>query len=163
MGSIEEFERENDGSSSPPHELVFSGVLTPKPPPRTSNPSPNSKHPKTGQRLPTSDDHLPPLSQSCEAQKSIFFSPWPSRNTPKPSAPSALGILLTPILANKSANDLEKFKNIRLWCAQISRQLLSEKMQSAKQYPQPHTSGAHTGPFAQIQNREEARSVSLQG
>ncbi|XP_051264220.1 uncharacterized protein LOC127367945 [Dicentrarchus labrax] len=106
MDSIEEFERENDCSSSPVQDLVFSGVLTPKPPPRTSDPSPNSKHPKTGERLTTSDDHLPPLIQSCcEAQKSLFFSPRSSRNCPQPSAPSALGILLTPILPNKSEND----------------------------------------------------------
>ncbi|XP_044026171.1 ankyrin repeat domain-containing protein 33B-like [Siniperca chuatsi] len=105
MDSIEEFERENDGSSSPPQELVFSGVLTPKPPPRTSDHSPNSKHPKTRERLPTSDDRLPPLIQSGEAQTSVFFSPRASRNTPKPSAPSALGILLTPILAKKSENE----------------------------------------------------------
>lgn len=101
MDSIEEIERENDGSSSPPQELVFSGVLTPKPPPRTSD----CKHLKAGERLPTSDDHLPPLKQSFDAQKSIFFSPRPSRNTPKPSAPSALGILLTPIVANKSESE----------------------------------------------------------
>ncbi len=109
MDSIEEFESENDGSSSPPQELVFSGVLTPKPPPRTSDQSLYSKHPKTGI---TSDDHLPPLIQSCEAQKSSFFSHRPSRNTPKLSAPSALGILLTPILAHKSENELgtEKLK-----------------------------------------------------
>lgn len=114
MDSIEEFESENDGSSSPPQELVFSGVLTPKPPPRTSEHSPNSKHPKTGERLTTSDDHLPPLIQSCEAQKSSFFSQRPSRNTPKPSASSALGILLTPILANKSENEsgTEKSKTL---------------------------------------------------
>lgn len=104
MDSIEEFDRENDGSSSPLRELVFSGVLTPKPPPRTDN-SPNTKPPQTAERLTPSDDHLPPLTQSCEAQKSIFFSPRPSRNTPKPSAPSTLGILLTPILANKSQNE----------------------------------------------------------
>ncbi|XP_039637373.1 inversin-A-like [Perca fluviatilis] len=91
MDSIEEFERDNDGSYLPPQELVFSEVLNPKPPPRTSEHSSNSKHPKPG------DDHLPPLKQS-----SIFFSPRPSRNTPKPSAPSALGILLAPILSHKS-------------------------------------------------------------
>ncbi|XP_033505041.1 uncharacterized protein LOC117271062 [Epinephelus lanceolatus] len=101
MDSIEEFERENDDSSSPPPELVFSQVLTPKPPQH----SPNSKHAKTGERLTTSDDHLPPLKQSCEASKSMFFSPRPGRNTRKPSAPSALGILLAPILTNKSETD----------------------------------------------------------
>uniref|UniRef100_A0A4W6DPJ3 Uncharacterized protein n=1 Tax=Lates calcarifer TaxID=8187 RepID=A0A4W6DPJ3_LATCA len=105
MDSIEEFERENDGSYSPPQDLDFSAVLTPKPPPRTSDHSPNSKHHKTGERLTTSDDHLPPLIQSCDAQKSIFLSPRPSRNMAKPCAPSALGILLTPILSNKSESE----------------------------------------------------------
>ncbi|XP_071334898.1 uncharacterized protein [Trachinotus anak] len=102
MDSIEEFERENDGSSSPLQGLDFSGVLAPKTP---SDHSPNSKHPKTEERLTTNDDHLPPLLQSCEAQKSIFFSPRPSRNTLKPSATSALGILLTPIITNKSESE----------------------------------------------------------
>lgn len=103
MGSIEEFDRENEGSL-PPQELVFSGVLTPKPPPHTSDRSPNSMHPKIGHRLPPSEDHLPPLTQCRKAQQSTFFSPRPSRNTPKPGAPSALGILLTPILNNRSEN-----------------------------------------------------------
>ncbi|XP_027140043.1 uncharacterized protein LOC113746864 [Larimichthys crocea] len=102
MGSIEEFDRENDGSTPPPQELVFSGVLTPNPPPRISDHSPNSKHPKTGERLTASDDHLPPLIQRYEIQKSLFFSPRPKRNPPMTSA---LGILLTPILANKCDNE----------------------------------------------------------
>lgn len=105
MDSIEEFERENDCSSSTPQELVFSGILTPKPPPRTSDQSPNSSHPKTVERLNTCDDHLPPLTSTSEAHKSIFFPPRPNRNTPNPSAPSALGILLTPILALKSESE----------------------------------------------------------
>lgn len=107
MGSIEEFDRENESSSSPPQELVFSGVLTPKPPPRFPNHSPNSTHPKPGERLNLSDDRLPPLIQSCEPQKSILPSPRPSR----PSAPSALGILLTPIHARKSENYPEAEKS----------------------------------------------------
>lgn len=98
MDSIEEFDRDNDCSSTP-QELVFSGILTPKPPPRNFDNSPNSSHPKTVQI--TSDDHLPPLTLSCEAQKSIFFSPRPNRNTTNPSASSALDILLTPIRAHK--------------------------------------------------------------
>ncbi|XP_034436247.1 uncharacterized protein LOC117758568 [Hippoglossus hippoglossus] len=100
MDSIEEFERENDGSSSSPQELDFSGVLTPKPLPRTYHHFPNSSHLKT-----TSGYHLPPLIHSGEAQKSILFSPRPNRNTPKPSTPSALGILLTPIVANKTKSE----------------------------------------------------------
>uniref|UniRef100_A0A3B4WLH5 Ankycorbin-like n=2 Tax=Seriola lalandi dorsalis TaxID=1841481 RepID=A0A3B4WLH5_SERLL len=103
MDSIEEFERENDSSSSPPQELNFSGVLTHK---THSDHSPNCKHRKTGERPTAIRDHLPPLIQICEPQKSIFFSPRPSRNTPKPSATSTLGILLTPILANKSESEL---------------------------------------------------------
>lgn len=113
MDSIEEFDRENDDSSSPLQELVFSRVLTPKPPSRTDNSS-NPKYPQTGERLTPSDDHLPPLTQCAEAQKSSFFSPRPSRNTPKPSAPSTLGILMTPILAHKGENEqgTEKIKMI---------------------------------------------------
>ncbi|KAG7240248.1 hypothetical protein INR49_027059 [Caranx melampygus] len=99
MDSIEEFEREDDGCSSPPQEIDFSGILTPKIP---SDCSPKSVHPKTRERLVNTEDHLPPLKQSYEAQKSVLFSPRPSRNTPAPGAPSALDILLTPILANKS-------------------------------------------------------------
>ncbi|XP_069370614.1 uncharacterized protein [Paralichthys olivaceus] len=100
MDSIEEFERENDGSSSLPQELDFSGVLTPKPLPRTCHHFPNATPLKI-----TPDDHLPPLIQRCEAQKSILFSPRPNRNTHKPSAPSALRILLTPIVANKTESE----------------------------------------------------------
>ncbi|KAK1889244.1 Ankyrin repeat domain containing protein 63 [Dissostichus eleginoides] len=94
MDSIEEFEREQDACSSPP-QLVFSGVLTPKPPPRTSDHHNNFTHPKTG------DDHLPLPKLSCEAQTSYF----PSGNIHRPSAPSALGILLSPIPSNKSEAD----------------------------------------------------------
>ncbi|CAB1425538.1 unnamed protein product [Pleuronectes platessa] len=100
MDPIEEFERENGGSSSSPQELDFSAVLTPKPLPRTCHPFPNSNHLKT-----TSDYQLPPLIQSGQAQKSILFSPRPNRNTSKPSTPSALGILLTPIVANKTESE----------------------------------------------------------
>uniref|UniRef100_A0A3Q3JXK3 Uncharacterized protein n=1 Tax=Monopterus albus TaxID=43700 RepID=A0A3Q3JXK3_MONAL len=103
MDSMEECERENNGSSVPSQELVFSGVLTSTPPPRTSDNSP--KHPKAVERLTTCDDHLPPLARGCEAQRSNFFSPWSNKNTPKPTASSALGLLLTPILAYKGEND----------------------------------------------------------
>lgn len=97
-GSLEEFETENDGSSSPPQELLFSGALTPKAPPRTSDSSPNSKQPK---RLSTSDGHLPPLGpQRCEAQKSVSC-----RNASRPGASAALGLLMTPIPAAKSEPD----------------------------------------------------------
>lgn len=101
MDSIEEFDRENDGCSSP-LECDFSGILTPK---ISSDCSPKSVHPKTRERLVNAEDHLPPLKQSYEAQKSIFFSPRPSRNAHKPSALSALEILLTPILANKTGGE----------------------------------------------------------
>nr|XP_008302606.1 PREDICTED: inversin-A-like [Stegastes partitus] len=104
MDSIEEFEAENEGSSSPPQDQVLSGASTPAPPPLTYNHPPNSKHSK-----PNSADHLPPLTQSCEAQKSVFFSPQPNRNTNKPSspsAPSALSVLLTPLLARKTDTEL---------------------------------------------------------
>lgn len=92
MGSIEELDRENDGSSE---------VLIPKPPPRTSDHSPNYKDPKA--RLSTSDDCLPSLAQSRHAQN-VIFSPRPSRRATSP--------LFTPFLANKSKNDAatEKLK-----------------------------------------------------
>lgn len=102
MDSIEELETETDGCCPPPHQLDFSGVLTPKIPPDCS---PRSVHPKTRDRVVNTDDHLPPLKHNYEAQKSVFFSPQPSRNTPKPSAPSALEILLTPHLASKSEGE----------------------------------------------------------
>ncbi|KAF0023240.1 hypothetical protein F2P81_023870 [Scophthalmus maximus] len=105
MDSIEEFDRESDGSSAPPQELLFSGVLTPRPPPRSSDHSP------TCDRLTTPDDHLPPLLRSSEAQKSIFFSPRPNRNTHRPRAPCALGILLTPIVTNTSERGSETQKS----------------------------------------------------
>ncbi|XP_038583448.1 uncharacterized protein LOC119909336 [Micropterus salmoides] len=105
MDSIDEFERGSECSTLHPQELVFSRVLTHTPLPRTSDHSPNYEHPKTGRKLSTSDYHLPPLIQSCQAQTCIFFSPRPGRNIPEPSAPSALGILLTPILANKSMHE----------------------------------------------------------
>lgn len=99
MDSIEEFERETDGSCSSPQELIFSGVLTPKPPPRIPD------HPKPGERVTSSEDHLPSLTPSGEATKSTFFSPRPGRNSPKPGAPCALGILLTPILTKRSEKE----------------------------------------------------------
>lgn len=103
MNSIEEFETENEGASSPPPDLVLSEVSTLAPRPCIL---PNLKHPKTEGRPTTSDDPLPPLTMGCEAQRSTLFSPRPSRNSHRPSAPSALGILMTPILANKSENEL---------------------------------------------------------
>lgn len=110
MGSIDEFETESEGSSRPPQNVVFSRVATPKNQARTPDHSPDSKQSKTSQRLTTIDEHLPPLRQSCEAQKSIFFSPRLSRNPVKLSAPSALGVLMTPILVNQSENESEKTK-----------------------------------------------------
>lgn len=90
MGSIEE--TENDDDSSPPRGLVFSGVLTPKPPLRY-------KQGKGGQKLHLSTDHLPALGQ--KSDKSALLSP-------ADCAPSALGILLTPILCHKRWTDAEK-------------------------------------------------------
>lgn len=89
MGSIEET---GNDDSSPPRGLVFSGVLTPKPPLR-------SKQVKSGQKLHLSTDHLPALGQKSE--KSLLLSPTDC-------APSALGVLLTPILSRKSRTDAEK-------------------------------------------------------
>ncbi|CAJ1077423.1 ankyrin repeat domain-containing protein 33B-like [Xyrichtys novacula] len=106
MDSIEEFEREDDSFTSSPQKLVFSGVLTPKPPPRSLDRTPNPKQ-KDGERLTPCDDLLPPLTLSCEAQKSLFFSPRPGRNSPKRNGPSALEILLTPILAKKNQDESE--------------------------------------------------------
>ncbi|KAF3702663.1 Ankyrin repeat domain-containing protein 63 [Channa argus] len=116
MDSIGEFERENACFSLTPEELDFSGVLTPKPPQRAFNHFPNSRHPKEREReerLAKPDNPLPPLTLSCEGgQKSILFSLGPSRNKSTPSAHSALGILLTPILARKeeSESGTEKWK-----------------------------------------------------
>lgn len=107
MDSIDEFDRENDGSSSPPRELLFSGVLTPQPPLRTEH-SLNSKPPQTRGRLASSDDHLPLLHQSSETQRSVFFSPRPVRNTP---APTALDILLTPIQVKKNEEESAALKS----------------------------------------------------
>ncbi|XP_060908411.1 ankyrin repeat domain-containing protein 50-like [Labrus mixtus] len=111
MGSIEEVEREDDLSFSPSNEQVFSGVLTPKPPPRSFHHSPISKQ-REVEGVTTSGDSLRPLIQSGEAQNPVFFSPRPSRNSPKRSTASALGILLTPILTNESDNkpDTDKSK-----------------------------------------------------
>lgn len=81
MDSIDEFERENSGSSSPARALVFSEILNPKASPRVPDPSQNHKHPKPG------GDHLLPLQ--------------PGSNAPNPRAPSALDILLAPIASNK--------------------------------------------------------------
>ncbi|KAM3603137.1 uncharacterized protein V6R79_017092 [Siganus canaliculatus] len=115
MDSIEEFERENDESSPPSQEQLFSGALTPKPPPRSNDHSPGSRYPKTGERLSTSEGQLPPLTQSSEAQKSIFFSPRPYRNT-KPCAPSSLGVLLAPITTKKSEKVLDTERSKILDC-----------------------------------------------
>ncbi|KAM4522710.1 uncharacterized protein PAE49_002315 [Odontesthes bonariensis] len=103
MDSIEEFERD-DGSCLRPRDLIFSGAPTPMPPPRSHCPSLHFR--PTGERLATLNHHLPPLIHSREVQKSIFFSPRPSRNAPQPSAPSALGILLTPIPTNKCGGEM---------------------------------------------------------
>lgn len=81
MGSIEESETEKDASSSPTRELDFSGVL----------------NPKSAQRLTAPADYLPPLTQNCEAQKQLSFTPRPNRNTFDLGAPSPLSILMTPI------------------------------------------------------------------
>lgn len=100
MDSIEESDGENEVSFSSPPSLEFSGVLTPRPSPRTVH-----------QSLPTSD-HLPPLPQSCHSHKSTFFLQQPSRNTPKPGSPSTLGILLTPIPPKKSESTNSKLPDL---------------------------------------------------
>ncbi|XP_074540737.1 uncharacterized protein LOC141801559 [Halichoeres trimaculatus] len=86
MDSIEEFEREDDSFTAPSKELVFSGVLTPKPPPRSPDHFDNTEQRES---LPLSDEPLPP-----QTHKSTF-----GRASPKPSA---LGTLLTPILTKKN-------------------------------------------------------------
>lgn len=117
MDSIEEFDRENDSSPSSPHGLVFSGVLIPKPPPRTNNQhSPVRNIPKTGERFAYVDDHLLPLGRGSEHQMPALYSPRLGTNNLKTCAPSAtalspLDILLTPILTNnKSGNEPDKEK-----------------------------------------------------
>lgn len=99
MDSIEEFHRENDGSSFHPQ--------------RNCNLYTHIRQPKAEDSAPNPGDHLPPLIHSREAQKSIFFSPRPNRNNPQPGPPSTLDILLTPILANKTetGGGTETFNN----------------------------------------------------
>lgn len=96
MGSIEESAAENDASSSPPRQIDFPGILIPKNPPQTSEPPP--KFPKSAPSLAASGDHLPILSQNCEGQKQLSFSPRPNRNTLDLCAQSPLSILMTPII-----------------------------------------------------------------
>ncbi|XP_012722102.2 ankyrin repeat domain-containing protein 17 [Fundulus heteroclitus] len=105
-----EFERENHDFSSGPRD-IFSGVRTTVP--RIYN-QPASKPINPQEKLPASTHYLPPLLNSCDTEKSIFFSPQPKRNMSHPCAPSTLGILLTPILPKKCETEREREKSFRV-------------------------------------------------
>lgn len=111
MDSIEEFDRENDSSPSSPHELIFSGVLTPKPPPRSTNSQTSvCSVTKPVEKFTSVDCHLPPLIRGSERQMSVLYSPRPAKASSKSctssaSASSPLGILLTPMPGNKGGKD----------------------------------------------------------
>ncbi|XP_071269032.1 uncharacterized protein [Salvelinus alpinus] len=129
MDSIEEFEREIDIPTFP-QELVFSGVLTPKPPPRSNNlqTCPKLKTicviTKPGEKFTSSDNHLPPLTRGSEHlnHMSVLYSPRPAKNNlkttkscvsisaPISSSSSRLGILLTPITGNKGKDEWDNVK-----------------------------------------------------
>lgn len=94
-----EFEKEKN-ESSPDGQDIFSGVGTHMPRPGVYNHS-ISKQPDTQEKIPSYINHLPPLLNDRDAEKSFFFSLQPKRNMPHPCAPSTLDILLTPILPNK--------------------------------------------------------------
>ncbi|XP_043961968.1 serine/threonine-protein phosphatase 6 regulatory ankyrin repeat subunit A-like [Gambusia affinis] len=108
-----EFERENNKSSLGPQDMIFSGARTPVPRPETYN-QPISKQCTFQENMPSSTRHLPPLLNGRDAEKSIFFSHQPNRNTPHPCAPSTLGILLTPILPNKCETERKMKKFVRV-------------------------------------------------
>ncbi|KAM4529999.1 uncharacterized protein V3H82_000141 [Fundulus diaphanus] len=105
-----EFERENNDFSSGPRD-IFSGVHTPVP--RICN-EPTSKEINPQEKLPASTHHLLPLLNSCDTEKSIFFSPQPKRNMSRHCAQSTLGILLTPILPKKSETERGREKSFRV-------------------------------------------------
>ncbi|KAL0967714.1 hypothetical protein UPYG_G00255930 [Umbra pygmaea] len=122
MDSIEEFDMETD-SPIPPQKLVFSAVLTPKPPNRSNNtlisPNPKSvcKVIQTLEKLTSSDNHhLPPLKGEAEHGTEIL-APQQAKTNGKASkscasisasSTSSLCVLLTPITGKKSKDESEK-------------------------------------------------------
>ena len=99
MDSIEEYDRENERSPSSPQDLIFSGVLTPRPPHRTCKDQ-TCTFSKLGEKK-SSDGYLPHLTRGNEHQMSVLYSPRPAKNPPRGASAtptsSTLGILLTPI------------------------------------------------------------------
>ncbi|CAL8313301.1 unnamed protein product [Lota lota] len=117
IDSTEEFERQGDRLFAPPKDLVFSGILTPKPPPRQTT---THKHPKFGDKLSTTttttDNQLPPL----RGRNAVpgLYSPRPGKTVAsKPFAlsnsctPSPLCVLLTPI-KREIESEREKHKGL---------------------------------------------------
>lgn len=117
MDSIEEYEKESDGSPTSPQGFFFSGVLTPKTPQRSANP-PSLRQ---GEKSCCADDptYLPPLSRRTNCQPPAQFSPRPFKTVPKSSAPASssqgtlsgpLGILMTPIMGKVTHDEVDKEK-----------------------------------------------------
>lgn len=110
MDSIEELEKESDSLPPSPRGLLFSSVLTPKPPQRSRV----ILTPKQGVDICTSE-HLPPLSRGAERSPSglcstrvpkDMSSDLASSTAPTCTLSSPLGILMTPIgKANKKDCD----------------------------------------------------------
>ncbi|CAL8237704.1 unnamed protein product [Boreogadus saida] len=102
--STEEFERQGDRSLAPPKDLVFSGVLTPKPPTRQTITHKPITH-QVGDKLSkvtTTDYQMPPLRGRSGAPG--LYSPRPGKTAARepfalsnPCTPSPIGVLLTPI------------------------------------------------------------------
>ncbi|KAL2082132.1 hypothetical protein ACEWY4_021950 [Coilia grayii] len=113
MDSIEEYEKEREGSPTSPQSLFFAGVtLAPKTPQRSST-CQSLRH---GEKTGSADDpsYLPPLPRKTNNQPAAQFSPRPFKTMPKSSAPetsspacfaSTLGILMTPITEIESPRD----------------------------------------------------------
>ncbi|XP_076129336.1 lysosome-associated membrane glycoprotein 5 [Alosa pseudoharengus] len=117
MDSIEEYEKESEGSPTSQQGLFFSGVLTPITHQRSSTP----QFLKQGEKSSSADDpgYLPPLPRGTVSQPPAQFSPRPFKSVPKSSAPatssscsvtSPLGILMTPITGNVAHDNADKEK-----------------------------------------------------
>ncbi|XP_030202058.1 uncharacterized protein LOC115534909 [Gadus morhua] len=112
--STEEFERQGDRSLAPPKDLVFSGVLTPKPPTRQTITHKPITH-QVGDKLSkvtTTDYQMPPLRGRSGAPG--LYSPRPGKTAARepfalsnPCTPSPIGVLLTPI-TNEMGSEREK-------------------------------------------------------
>ncbi|XP_048106534.1 lysosome-associated membrane glycoprotein 5 [Alosa alosa] len=117
MDSIEEYEKESEGSPTSQQGLFFSGVLTPI----THQKSRTPQFLKQGEKSSSADDpgYLPPLPRGTVSQPPAQFSPRPFKSVPKSSTPatssscfvtSPLGILMTPITGNVAHDNADKEK-----------------------------------------------------